>query len=886
MGESAIVKYLCANNGSVCQQELVANCIFGDSTTVNTIISNRDRFVVGHRSGEKRLIARTALRLCRKRDCPGCTDLHLCKSYLYGECQFDQGRRGCFFSHDLNSQYNSVRLRRHDLEDLDKEELCVLLLQNDGSLLPPVCFDYNNGNSVHGKCLEWQSCTRMHICETYLHGDCSCSRAHDFYEQQPYQMLQKRAVPHALMPAMRPLYVNKMILSAIEHKARQEQQQPNNGPAWVADKTDICLFFLKSNCIHDAERCYNAHYKVPYRWEARDGQQWTVLANSEKVEEDYCDPKKTYSTADIETVYFDTMTRGLQSARRLSSVSSVLQPTFVLTTEWLWYWEDEFGAWNQYDLSTKHCNANMSSTELEKKFQSDDGSLVEFTAGSQSYSLNFQEMIQTNKEYGTKRVVRRRPRFLSSSDIQTMKTRNWDRTQVPETGHKKVPLQESSEEFKEVEALFRNTMSGFEIVKIERIQNKDLWDHFKLLRDQMKKRNGGRNVTERQLFHGTDSKYVDAICTSNFDWRICGTHGTAYGKGGYFARDASYSHNYTGDWTSRAMFVSRVLTGAHTKGSPCYVRPPSKDGGDAVFYDSCVDDVHSPSIFVVFERAHIYPEYLLTYRDQGSDIEDFWSPFRAAGVLQPTPVVQPTPLPRVIPARVYAQAPPLPLPRVIPARVYAQAPPCPCPELYQRGAVLSAPLRPGNPNRPSRSLRCPTSQCHASAPPALPAPVATMNYLRRRLSDSSFVANLPNGYMMDLQSVVKSAQMAQNPKILLVIDGQHTDWAKYFRGKKLNGEYEIRVEQAEFSEMNLASYVTTGCMVDMQVTRGATKVIRSFRPDFVLIRQHAYSMTQGEDYRSLLIGLQFGGVASVNSLLSIYNFCSKPWVVGSPGSLP
>ncbi|KAJ8249676.1 hypothetical protein COCON_G00228920, partial [Conger conger] len=26
-----------------------------------------------------------------------------------------------------------------------------------------------------------------------------------------------------------------------------------------------------------------------------------------------------------------------------------------------------------------------------------------------------------------------------------------------------------------------------------------------------------------------------------------------------------------------------------------------------------------------------------------------------------------------------------------------------------------------------------------------------MNYLRRRLSDSSFVANLPNGYMMDLQ---------------------------------------------------------------------------------------------------------------------------------------
>lgn len=54
---------------------------------------------------------------------------------------------------------------------------------------------------------------------------------------------------------------------------------------------------------------------------------------------------------------------------------------------------------------------------------------------------------------------------------------------------------------------------------------------------------------------------------------------------------------------------------------------------------------------------------------------------------------------------------------------------------------------------------------------------------------------------------------------------------------------------------------------------------RSFKPDFVLIRQHAYSMVPGEDFRNLVIGLHFGGVPSMNSLFSIYNFCSKPWVV-------
>ncbi|XP_035767427.1 protein mono-ADP-ribosyltransferase PARP12-like [Neolamprologus brichardi] len=130
----------------------------------------------------------------------------------------------------------------------------------------------------------------------------------------------------------------------------------------------------------------------------------------------------------------------------------------------------------------------------------------------------------------------------------------------------------------------------------------------------MKTKNKGGNVTEEKLFHGTDSKFVDTICHHNFDWRICGTHGTAYGKGSYFARDARYSHNYTGDTDVRDMFISRVLVGDFTKGSSDYRRPPSKDGGGINFYDSCVNDVMNPSIYVVFEKQQIYPEYLIQYK--------------------------------------------------------------------------------------------------------------------------------------------------------------------------------------------------------------------------------------------------------------------------------
>uniref|UniRef100_A0A3P8X4A6 Uncharacterized protein n=1 Tax=Cynoglossus semilaevis TaxID=244447 RepID=A0A3P8X4A6_CYNSE len=224
-----------------------------------------------------------------------------------------------------------------------------------------------------------------------------------------------------------------------------------------------------------------------------------------------------------------------------------------------------------------------------------------------------------------------------------------------------------------------------------------------------------------------------------------------------------------------------------------------------------------------------------------------------------------------------------------------------------------------------------------------------MNFLRRRLSDSTFMSNLPNGYMTDLQrpdpaappppaaasppqqgaapalspttapaasqvpasssaaqerqppqahsfssitNVVKQTaasaagfveQSAPSPslskkfKILLVVDEPQHEWAKVFRGKKVLGDYDIKVEQAEFSEVNLVSHSSGTCNVDMQVMRGGTRVVRSFRPDFVLVRQHAFSMTQNQDFRNLIIGLQYAGIPSVNSLDSIYNLCDKPW---------
>ncbi|KAJ7363315.1 hypothetical protein OS493_011602 [Desmophyllum pertusum] len=78
---------------------------------------------------------------------------------------------------------------------------------------------------------------------------------------------------------------------------------------------------------------------------------------------------------------------------------------------------------------------------------------------------------------------------------------------------------------------------------------------------------------------------------------------------------------------------------------------------------------------------------------------------------------------------------------------------------------------------------------------------------------------------------------------------------------------ELDKKRAQFADLNLASYSDSGTMVDIQVYREGTVCSQSVR-----------GIGPREDYRNILLGLQFGNVPSVNSLTSIYNFAEKPWV--------
>ena len=125
---------------------------------------------------------------------------------------------------------------------------------------------------------------------------------------------------------------------------------------------------------------------------------------------------------------------------------------------------------------------------------------------------------------------------------------------------------------------------------------------------------------ERLLFNGTTDPFiVTEICNVNFDCRLHGSHGTRFGKGSYFATTANFSNVFTDRSGNnyQFMFQARVLVGNYTTGKESYVRPPKLDskvhGSD--LYDSCVDRMVNPSMFVVFDLNQCYPQYIIVYQE-------------------------------------------------------------------------------------------------------------------------------------------------------------------------------------------------------------------------------------------------------------------------------
>ncbi|XP_065569525.1 synapsin-like isoform X2 [Artemia franciscana] len=209
-----------------------------------------------------------------------------------------------------------------------------------------------------------------------------------------------------------------------------------------------------------------------------------------------------------------------------------------------------------------------------------------------------------------------------------------------------------------------------------------------------------------------------------------------------------------------------------------------------------------------------------------------------------------------------------------PVPIQPQNNPRPPPQaVSQQGGQTS---RPSSAGPPEMSLSFKPSGVKTPSAPTSPLK-SKENFLQRV---SSLASNVTSNLRGEIQNVTQQVQPkpAYNKDrcfTLLVVDDQATDWSRYFRGRKIHVDWDIRVEQAEFKEISVSAN-PEGAFVSLAVIRNGSRVVRSFKPDFVLIRQNIRDADQ--DHRSVLFGLMYGNIPSINSLESVYGFLEKPWV--------
>ncbi|XP_054351203.1 zinc finger CCCH-type antiviral protein 1 isoform X2 [Pongo pygmaeus] len=388
------------------------------------------------------------------------------------------------------------------------------------------------------------------------------------------------------------------------------------------DSKEICLDHLCKGCPLNRS-CSKVHFHLPYRWQMLIGKTWMDFEHMEMIEENYCNPGIYLCSVGNYTINFRVMSCDSFPIRRLSTPSSVTKPAnSVFTTRWIWYWKNESGTWIQYgEEKDKQKSSNIDSSYLESLYQSCRRGVVPFQAGSRNYELSFQGMIQTNIVSKTQKDVIRRPTFVPQWYVQQMK-RGPDHQPAKTSSvsltatfrpqedlcllsSKKYKLSEIHHlhpEYVRVSEHFKASMKNFKIEKIKRIENSELLDKFTRKKSQMKEEG-------KLLFYATSRAWVESICVNNFDSFLHETHENKYGKGIYFAKDAIYSHkNCPYDAKNVVMFIAQVLVGKFIEGSMTYTSPPPQ-------FDSCVDTRLNPSVFVIFQKDQIYPQYVIEYTE-------------------------------------------------------------------------------------------------------------------------------------------------------------------------------------------------------------------------------------------------------------------------------
>jgi len=195
---------------------------------------------------------------------------------------------------------------------------------------------------------------------------------------------------------------------------------------------------------------------------------------------------------------------------------------------------------------------------------------------------------------------------------------------MQDSGHAECfTLLDGAAERVQVENAFKATLpSNVQVIGVDRVQNLAMWQSYAVKRQTILARDKDdppASLERLWLFHGTNIEVADKIVQQGFNRSFCGKNATLYGKGVYFARDASYSsstgYSVPDSKGVQHMFACRVTIGQCCRGKKDALTPDIRKGH--TLYDTTTDDPGSnnnPAIYVTYHDSQAYPEYLIHFR--------------------------------------------------------------------------------------------------------------------------------------------------------------------------------------------------------------------------------------------------------------------------------
>jgi len=172
-------------------------------------------------------------------------------------------------------------------------------------------------------------------------------------------------------------------------------------------------------------------------------------------------------------------------------------------------------------------------------------------------------------------------------------------------GVKRANVFMSDKRYDKIEEGIRKSYPNSCILWIEEISNPELEDRYQAQKVEIEAKRG-KPCKELQLYHGTKEEAANSIIRDGFNPDF--NYRAAYGKGTYFAVNASYSRDYAPPASDDVSFmlICSVLVGEIGQYG-------AQQPVNTKLHDNAVDNMKSPSIYVTPYAAGAIPRFIVAF---------------------------------------------------------------------------------------------------------------------------------------------------------------------------------------------------------------------------------------------------------------------------------